>query len=146
MMDIVALAVGFGIGVVVVAIAIEFGTKKEKISMPNTRRTREWSIHEIQNPKIIAEYLGACTIPKDSRVIVHRYKDLNSVDGVMVRKNAQIKGNYVLGDDRALLLSGPLKDGELGFWTVEKEIVKSLHDEFDRYWYDSISLDPKDKK
>ena len=51
MMDIIALAVGFGIGVVVVAIAIEFGTKKEKIIMPNTRRTIEWSINEIQNPR-----------------------------------------------------------------------------------------------
>ncbi|MHA2431383.1 MAG: hypothetical protein ACXACC_10205 [Promethearchaeota archaeon] len=145
MMDVIALAVGFGIGVIVVAIAIEFGTKKEKIIMPNTRRTIEWSINEIQNPKIMAEYLGNLIIPDKAKVLVHKYKDPERFDGVNARRNSQIKGNFVLGDDRALILSGPMKEGELGFWTVEKEIVRSLHEEFDRSWNEATTI-KTDKK
>jgi hypothetical protein len=145
MMDIIALAVGFGIGVVVVAIAIEFGTKKEKTTMPNTRQTIDWSINEIQNPKIMAEYLGNLFIPKSSKVLVHKYKDPEQFVGVNARRNTQIKGNFILGDDRALILSGPMKEGELGFWTVEKEIVNALHDEFDRLWNDAAIINVKEK-
>jgi hypothetical protein len=146
MMDIIALAVGFGIGVVVVAIAIEFGTKKEKITNPNTRRTIDWSIKEIQNPKIMAEYLGTLSIPNSSRVLVHKYKDPEQFIGKNARRNTQIKGNFILGDDRALILSGPMKEGELGFWTVEKEIVNALHEEFDRYWNEASIIQVKEKK
>ena len=146
MMDIIALAVGFGIGVIVVAVAIEFGTKKEKTTMPNTRRTIEWSINEFRNPKIMAEYLGNLSIPRSSKVLVHKYKDLERFIGVNARRNTQIKGNFVLGDDRALILSGPMKDGELGFWTVEKEIVNALHEEFDRSWNNATIIKVEEKK
>ena len=145
MMDIIALSVGFGIGVIVVAIAIEFGTKKEKITMPNTRRTVDWSINEIQNPKIMAEYLGDLSIPKSSKVLVHKYKDPERFIGINIRRNTKIKGNFVLGIDRALILSGPMKQGELGFWTVEKEIVNTLHEEFDQSWNDADIIQVKEK-
>jgi len=133
-MDVIALIIGFFIGVVVVAIAIEFGTKKEKTIMPNSRRTNDWDINEIQNPKIMAEYLGDLAIPTDSKVLVHKYKDLNRIKGLNARRNTKIKGNFILGDDRVLILSGPMKKGEIGFWTIEKEIVNSLNEEFDHYW------------
>ena len=145
-MDILSLVVGFLIGVVVVAIAIEFGTKKKTKPMPSSRRTEEWSVDEIENPKIMAEYLGSVVLPKNSKVLVNRYKDRNLMQDVHAKQNTNIKGNYILGPDRALILAGPVKQEELGIWTIEKEIVKSLHEEFDHYWHQSEDLPKEDKK
>jgi hypothetical protein len=141
MVDILSLGIGFIIGVVVVAIAIEFGSKKTKNVMPSSRRTLEWDINEIQNPKIMAEYLGDIAIPKESRVLVNKYKDIQMFKGLNAKRSTRIKGNYILGDDRALILSGPLKKDEIGFWTVEKDIVDSLHQEFDAYWQKASVLE-----
>jgi len=134
MVDILSLLIGFGIGVVIVAIAIEFGTKKTTTESPSSRRTVEWDISEVDNPKIMAEYLGDVNIPAQSKVLVNRFKDMDRFDGLNVKQSNYITGNYILGDDRALILSGPVKKDELGFWTVEKEIVESLHRDFDKNW------------
>lgn len=140
MMDILSLFIGFGIGVVVVAIAIEFGTKRTTKQMPSSRRTTDWSLHEIKNPKIMAEYLGDIDIPKQSQVLVNKYKTGRDFNGSFAKRSNGIRGNYILGDNRALILSGPVKHDELGFWTIEKEIVDSLHEEFDQRWNKAIDL------
>jgi hypothetical protein len=140
MMDILSLFIGFGIGVVIVAIAIEFGSKKTTKQMPSSRRTTDWSLNEIKNPKIMAEYLGDITIPKQSRVLVNKYKTGRDFNGSYAKRNSGIRGNFILGDDRALILSGPVKHDELGFWTVEKEIVESLHQEFEDYWDSAVDV------
>ena len=140
MVDILSLGIGFVIGVIVVAFAIEFGSKKTKDIMPSSRRTNEWDIKEIRHPKIMAEYMGDITIPKESKVLVNKYKDLQMFNGINAKRHSKIKGNYILGDDRALILSGPVRKDEMGFWTVEKEIVNSLHEEFDAYWNDASML------
>lgn len=145
MMDILSLVIGFGIGVVVVAIAIEFGTKRTTKQTPSSRRTTDWSLQEIKNPKIMAEYLGNIDIPRNSQVLVHKYKTGRNFDGSYARKSNGIRGNYILGEDRALILSGPVKSDELGFWTVEKEIVDQLHQEFDSYWNNAFDI-PKEKQ
>ena len=140
MMDIISLGIGFIIGVIVVAVAIEFGSKKTKDAMPSSRRTNKWDVSEIENPKILAEYLGDINLPQQSRILVNKYRDINRFKGLNARRNTNIKGNYILGDDRALILSGPLKENEFGIWTVEKEIVTTLHQEFDEHWNKGIDL------
>ena len=54
---------------------------------------------------------------------------------------------YIIGDDRVLVLSGPLKKNELGIWTVEKEIVEQLNNEFDQMWNEGtkMTFDEKNK-
>ncbi len=134
MMDILSLFIGFGIGVVVVAIAIEFGTKRTTKQTPSSRKTTDWSLQEIKNPKIMAEYLGDIEIPQRSQVLVNKYKTGRDFNGSYAKKSRGIRGNYILGEDRALILSGPVKQDEIGFWTVEKEIVDQLHYEFNHQW------------
>ena len=57
MIDIISLIIGFVIGVVVLGIAVEFGAKKPSKNEPASRHTKKWSISEISNPRIMAEYL-----------------------------------------------------------------------------------------
>lgn len=133
-MDVISLVLGFIIGVVVVGIAVEFGTKKKHNNSPYSKHTKNWNISEVSNPRIVAEYLGDIEIPKNTKIIVNKYKDIEKLKGLDVRKNKEIKGNYIIGDDRALILAGPLKKDEIGFWTIEKEIVENLNNEFFENW------------
>ena len=116
-MDVISLILGFIIGVVVVGIAVEFGTKKKQNNSPSSKH-----------------------IPKNTKIIVNKYKDSQNLKGLDARKNKEIKGNYIIGDDRALILAGPLKKDEVGFWTVEKEIVEELNKEFFENWAKSSKL------
>lgn len=134
MVEMVSLMIGFGIGIVVVAIAVEFGTKKNIPGNPTSKRAVKWDISEFNNPKIMAEYLGDISLPSQAKILVNKYKDKDRFQGFNVRKSPQILGNYILSDDRALILSGPMKENEVGFWTVEKDIVKALHQDFDSNW------------
>lgn len=145
-MDIVALIIGFIFGVIVVGTAIEIGIKKVTNTNPSSKHTNKWSISEIPNPKIMAEYLSDVDLPKDSRIIVNKYLDKNILDGLDVKEHAGIKGNFIVGEDRALIVAGPLKKDELGFWTVEEEIVKRLNKEFDEMWAEAETMKFEDLK
>jgi len=133
-MDVVSLIIGFVIGLVVVGIAIELGTKRKPETSPASSHTKKWSISEITNPRVMAEHLGDVEIPKNSKVLVNMYKDKEILKELNVREHEEIKGNFIVGDDRALILAGPVKKDEIGFWTVEKKIVEKLSDEFDEMW------------
>lgn len=139
-MDLVSLVVGFAIGIVVVAIAFEFGTKKTSEKEPSSRHTKKWDLSEIANPRIMAEHLGDIIIPKNSRVLVNNVRDKSILKEISAREHPDIKGNYILGDDRALILSGPVKNNEIGFWTVEKDIFDKLNDEFENFWNEASKV------
>ena len=139
-MDIISLIIGFIFGVIVVGTAIEIGTKKTTNAAPSSKHTNKWNISEISNPKIMAEYLSDVELPKDSKVIVNKYADKNMLAGLDVKEHTGIKGNFIVGEDRALILSGPIKKDEVAFWTVEEEIVKKLNQEFDEMWLEADEI------
>jgi len=140
-MDVISLIIGFIIGVVLVGLAIELGSKKATQVTSASKRAKSWSISEISNPKIMAEYLSDIEIPKNSKVIVNTYKNKKLLTGIDVREHKGIKGNYIVGDDRALILSGPIRKDEIAFWTVEKEIVEKLKQEFDQMWTEGEKME-----
>ena len=144
-MDVISLVIGFAIGVIVVGIAIELGMKRTTPSEPASKHTKKWSISEIPNPRIIAEYLGDIELPKNSKILVNQYKNKEMLTGLKVKKNSDIKGNFIIGDERALILSGPVKKDEVGVWTVEKEIVEKLNNEFEQMWDEGTEIEPEEK-
>ena len=133
-MDIISLIIGFTIGVIFVSLAIEIGMKKSNQSSPASKHTKRWSISEISNPRVMAEYLNDVELPKDSKILVNKYKTKATFAGLDVKEHKGIKGNYIVGEDRALILAGPIKNDEVAFWTVEKDIVRRLNQEFDNMW------------
>jgi hypothetical protein len=132
-MDLIAFVIGFILGVISVGLAIELGMKRTK-SQPASRPTHNWSISEISNPRIIAEYLGDIDIPTNAKMVVNNYENEEKLKGANVKKHSGIRGNFILGDDRALILAGPLKKGELGIWTVEKVMLDKLNKYFEDSW------------
>lgn len=146
MVDVISLAVGFIIGVIILGLALEIGTKKTNRSTPASKHTNKWSISEISNPRIIAEYMGDVKLPADSKVLVNKYKDKQMFAGISTKEHGGIRGNYIIGDDRALILSGPIKNNELGIWTVEKEIVEALKQEFDMRWNEADTMEFEEQK
>jgi len=141
-MDLVLLVIGFVLGVVFTAIAIEIGLKKPGKNEPSTRSTKTWSLSELKNPKILAEYLGEVTIPKNSKLLVNQYQTNRSFEGIQARHHTGIKGNFVLGEGRALILAGPLKKDEIGVWTIEKDILEKLNSYFDAAWENGTEINP----
>jgi len=143
---IIAILIGFIIGVISVGLAIELGMKKSNKKLPASRPTHKWSINEISNPRIIAEYMGDVTLPKNAKVVVNQFDDNKKFSGLNVKKHSGIKGNYILGDDRALILAGPVKDDELGIWTVEKVMLDKLNRYFEDSWSKATNLKIEEKK
>ena len=139
-MDIIGFIVGFVLGVIVVGLAIDLGMRKSQAAQPSSRPTHAWSLDEIKNPRIIAEDLGVLKLPKDARVVVNRYHDQNSLKGIQVRSHHGIRGNYIVGDDRALILSGALAPNALGIWTIEKAMLEKLNGYFEDSWCKASSM------
>jgi len=146
-MEIVTLVLGFIIGVVIAAVAMEISFRKASRQTPASKHTKKWSISEISNPKIMAEYLSKdVEIPKGSKLLVNRVKDKTVLTGLNAREHKGIKGNFIVGDDRALILAGPVKGDEVAFWTVEKDIVAQLNKEFNQMWSEGTALKDEEKK
>ena len=144
-MEIFTFIIGFIIGVIAVALAMEIGIKRNAKTEPSTRSTKTWSIREVNNPRILAEYLGDVDIPKNSKLLVNQYQTNRIFDCVEVRHHSDIKGNFVLGDDRALILAGPLKQDEIGIWTVEKDILEKLNAYFEAAWENGTKVNHHEK-
>jgi hypothetical protein len=145
-MEIVSIIFGFIIGVIIAGVAIELSIRRSSSQAPASKHTKKWSISEISNPKIMAEYLSKdVEIPKSSKLLVNKCKDKTVLSGLNAREHKGIKGNFIVGDDRALILAGPVKGDELGFWTVEKDIVEKLNREFDEMWLEGAKLEKEEK-
>jgi len=146
-MEIVTLIIGIVIGVIIAGVAVEISFRRWSSNRPASKHTKNWDISEISNPKIMAEYLSKdVEIPKNSKLLVNKYKDKALLTGLNAREHKGIKGNYIVGDDRALILAGPVRGDEMAFWTVEKDIVEQLNREFDSMWADGAVLKEEEKK
>jgi hypothetical protein len=139
-MDVIAFIIGLIIGVVTVGLAIEIGMRRANKTEPATRPTHKWSIAEIANPRIIAENMGAIELPKNAKIVVNEYENGAMLKGIEVKQHSGIRGNFILGDDRALILSGPIKQDELGVWTVEKDMLEKLNKYFNDSWEKATPL------
>jgi len=139
-MDALSVVVGIIIGFVFVGFAIELGMKKINTKQSATRPTHKWSISEIPNPKIVAEYMGNMDIPNGAKVVVNKYDNKELLKGRNVKEHSGIRGNFIIGEDRALILAGPIKKDELGIWTVEKEMLEKLNQYFEDSWSKATEL------
>ena len=140
MVDVISLVIGFSIGVILVGLALEIGLKKTSSITPASKHAKSWDISEISNPRIMAEYLSDVDIPKNSKIIVNKCKNKEVLANLNVRENSGIKGNFIVGDDRALILAGPINRNEIGFWTVEKEIVEQRKQDCDEKWEEGSKM------
>ena len=111
--------------------AIELGWKKET-STQTCKLTDIWSLHELKNPLIVAENIHI--IPPDNAKVVVANTILQKGN---VKKHPGVRGNFALGENRALLFTGEIRRGELALWTIDDTIIKKLRNEFYRLWKDS---------
>ncbi len=139
-MDVVSFILGLVVGVVVVGFAIELGLRRITRGAPATQPTHKWTLAEIKNPRIIAETMGIIDLPPNAKIVVNEYPNKAMFKGMAVKHHSGIKGNFIIGDDRALILSGPIEEAELGLWTVEKDTMQKLNRYFEDSWAKGTSL------
>ena len=144
-MAVVEFILGVIVGVVVVGLAIELGMKKTNKGQPASRPTHKWNLSEISNPRIIAEHMGDMELPKKTKIVVNQYENKDIFKGRNVKHHSGIRGNFILGDDRALILAGPMKKDELGIWTVEKSMIEKLGKYFEDSWSKASKLTEDEK-
>jgi hypothetical protein len=111
--------------------AIELGWRKETTNH-TCKLTDIWSLHELKNPLIVAEKLHI-TPPENAKVVVAN----TILQKGNVKKHPGVRGNFVLGENRALLFTGEIKKGQLALWTIDEVIIKKLRNEFYRLWKDT---------
>ncbi|MFW6122169.1 MAG: hypothetical protein ACOC80_14905, partial [Petrotogales bacterium] len=128
------------IGVIFVGLAIELGIRKKNTSQPASRPTHKWSISEISNPRIVAEHMGNMELPKNAKVVVNHYDNKDLFKGMEVKEHPGVRGNFILGDERALILAGPIEENELGIWTVEKVMLDKLNRYFEESWSKAANM------
>ncbi|MCD6468734.1 MAG: hypothetical protein J7L32_05455 [Thermoplasmata archaeon] len=134
-MDVLSIALGIVIGAIVTIMAVGLSSsKKPETAEPVSRYAESWSLDGLSNPRIVAEYLLDADIPRNARVVVKQCKDTSILKGLDVRYNPDVKGCFALGDDRAIILSGPFKNGEVALINVEKHVLNRLNDVFESYW------------
>ncbi|MCK4332174.1 MAG: hypothetical protein KAV40_01190 [Thermoplasmatales archaeon] len=139
-MDVLSVIIGIIIGIISVGLAIELGMKKTNASQPASRPTHKWSVSEILNPRIVAEHMGSMELPKNAKVVVNQYDNKDLFKGMEVKEHSGIRGNFILGDDRALILSGPIEEDGLGIWTVEKAMLDKLNRYFEDSWSKATTM------
>jgi len=136
------IVLGIIIGVIMAIMAVELGRKKPEKPEPTTRYIQKWSIDTISHPRIVAEYMLDATLPKNAKIVVKQCKNKDILKGLNVKYNPNVKGSFILGDDRALILAGPFRDDEVAIVTVEKHVLIRLNEIFNEYWEKGVV--PKD--
>ncbi len=71
---------------------------------------------------------------------VNQYDNKDLFKGAEVKEHSGIRGNFILGDDRALILSGPIEENGLGIWTVEKAMLDKLNKYFEDSWFNAKNM------
>ncbi len=133
-MDTIAFGIGLVVGMVGAAAAIEIGQKwltKKKIT---TNLTHFWSISEIDGPVVAAKEIEGVNFPAGTRIVTAAEPDAQTAKRCKVRINKDVDANFVVGSNRALILSGALKPGTAALWTVDEEMIAALKSEFDNLW------------
>ncbi|MEM0493217.1 MAG: hypothetical protein QXS02_04620 [Candidatus Thermoplasmatota archaeon] len=143
--NIIVFIIGFILGVIAVAIAMEISIKKTKGSESPIRFTDTWSLSEFINPRIVAEHYIDLLPSNKTKILVNMYKDPSFFKDAEVRQDSKVKGNFIIDDDRALILAGPMKQAEIGVWTVDKEVLKRLNSYFNDIWDTAEPFTKKDK-
>lgn len=135
-MDLISVGIGAIIGIVIAFLMVEIGMKKILPWAETSRLTSMWSLDEIKGNKpllVVAEYIEY-QLPKDSRVIVKQRTGTAMLRSTQTVVNPNVTGNFAVGEDRALIFSGHIKDGVFAIWTTNEKIISRLTSEFNRLW------------
>lgn len=127
-MEIISLIIGFVVGVVAISLAIELGWRKEE-APEKCKIARRWNVREIKNPLVMAEKIKL-EMPMNAKMIVAVHTPFSK----NAKMDSNVKGNVIIGDTRALIFSGEIREGQLAFWTIDENIIRTLRNKFYNVW------------
>lgn len=123
-MEIVTFIAGIIVGIVAVSIAVEFAWKK---SLPEKtcKLIKNWRLHELKNPLIVAEKL-LVDAPPDAKIVVASPTPYAK----NAKENAEVTGNFAVGLNKAYIFAGEIKEGQVAVVTSDEDIIKELRSVF----------------
>lgn len=137
--DFLWAGVGFLLGLLAAGLAFEFGIRQVR-NPESSKITSAWSLGEVGRldpPRIVAENIRDLRVPKDARIIVKA--GAGAVSGSVlrdaeVRMHPDVRSNFALGDEKALVFSSTLHPKAMAVSTKNAPMVNRLGSEFDRLW------------
>jgi len=132
-MEVLTLIFGLIIEIIVLFYIIKI--LNEPTSNQSSITNLQQNINEMKNLRIFAQNTDN-TIPfnEKSKLLVTHIIDKAYLKKQEVKINPNIKGNFILGDDRAFIFSGTFSKHTVGIWVFGKENLRILKDHFDEYW------------
>lgn len=137
--DLLWLSVGFIVGVAATAFALEVAFRRVR-NDEQASLTKNWTLHELSGddgpPSIVTTSLEGVDVPNRSRVLVAPGAKLPSqmAKTCEIRIHEEAKGNFVVGNGKAVFCTGPVKAGTLALETVHPALVSRLERSFESLW------------
>lgn len=137
--DLLWLSVGFIVGVAATAFALEVAFRRVR-NDERASLTKDWNLREMTGdegpPSIVTTSLEGIDVPEGSRVLVAPGAKLPSkiARTCEIRLHDDANGNFVVGNGKAVLCTGPVQAGTLALETVHPSLVSRLERSFDSLW------------
>lgn len=137
--DLLWTTVGFVVGVAATAFALEVAFRRVR-NEERASLTKDWSLQQLRGnegpPRIVTTSLQGVNVPQGSKVLVAPGAKLPSEisSTCEIRIHDDAKGNFVVGNGKALFCTGPVKAGTLALETVHPALVDRLERSFESLW------------
>jgi len=139
-LDLVSLGMGFTAGVAATAVAWNL-TQRTVRNPEATKLTAVWALSEVARggpPAIMAERIEGLEVPANAKVLVPlgaaSAVPVEVLQSCEVRMHPDVRMNYALGRDRALVFSSFMHPRAHAVYTREESAVKKLQAEFTKLW------------
>lgn len=139
MVDYLWLGLGVLAGVLATALAFEFGVRRVR-NPEASKLTGAWNLGEVaklQPPRMVAERVQGLRVPDGAKLVVK--EGAGAVTGEVVRNadvrmHPEVRTNFVLGEDKALVFTSHVHPDAMVVTTRDGTILGRLESEFDRLW------------
>lgn len=139
-----SILLGFVLGTAATAIA--WNLSQRGVRNPETARlTALWSLKDVSEPglrpAVLAEHIDNVQLPAGTKVVVPS-AGLASVPASIlatceVRMHPEVRVNAVVGKDRALVFSGHVTPRAFAVFTMDRNTVQMLQNDFQRMWIEA---------
>ncbi|MDY6985705.1 MAG: hypothetical protein SVE93_04800 [Candidatus Thermoplasmatota archaeon] len=140
-MDLFAFFLGFAIAAVITFFVIYLSMRSSVPVEKSAELVSTWSAKELGlEVKGIVESAGDIDIPAGSMLVVRdsSYVPQKILDTCEVRTNPEVKGNMLIGRNRAFIFSGVMSKSALVVVTDDDDMLLKLSNQFNALWTGAV--------
>jgi hypothetical protein len=136
-MDLFAFFLGFAVGIVIAFFVIYLSMRTRVPVQKSAELVNLWSINELGiDVRGMVESAGDINMPSGSRLVVRDtgYLPAKILNTCEVRTNPNVRGNYLIGPNRAFIFSGIMANTSPVVVTEDDDLLLRLSNDFNSLW------------